>query len=163
MSRSQGGIHTAAVAWSGASLTECKHSVQPLLFLLRTAGAAVAVTTCSLVLRSPFALSNKSIFQPPRQLLLTYYTHAARHASRLKPHYWLACDRHGLHLPFCCCCPPSPIFLWQRQHHPLMVKERAGSSVRPLHLAYMIYGGRAAFERKTAIQAQMEADPVFDK
>lgn len=44
-----------------------------------------------------------------------------------------------------------------------MVKERAGSSVRPLQLAYMIYGGRAAFERKTEIQAQMEADPTFDK
>lgn len=44
-----------------------------------------------------------------------------------------------------------------------MVKERAGSSVRPLQLAYMIYGGRAAFERKTKIQAQMEADPTFDK
>ena len=49
------------------------------------------------------------------------------------------------------------------QHHPLMVKERAGSSVRPLQLAYMIYGGRAAFERKTEIQAQMEADPTFDR
>eukprot|EP00752_Nemacystus_decipiens_P008875 g7920.t1 len=44
-----------------------------------------------------------------------------------------------------------------------MVKERAGSSVRPLQLAYMIYGGRAAFERKTEIQARMEADPTFDK
>eukprot|EP00903_Cladosiphon_okamuranus_P010404 g9842.t1 len=51
----------------------------------------------------------------------------------------------------------------QQPHHPLMVKERAGSSVRPLQLAYMIYGGRAVFERKMAIQAQMEADPVFDK
>ena len=51
----------------------------------------------------------------------------------------------------------------QIPHHPLVVKERAGSSVRPLQLAYMIYGGRAAFERKTEIQAQMEADPTFDK
>ena len=59
------------------------------------------------------------------------------------------------------CRYPPPSFVWQ--HHPLMVKERAGSSVRPLQLAYMIYGGRAAFDRKTEIQAQMEADPTFDK
>ncbi|CAN0142500.1 unnamed protein product [Ascophyllum nodosum] len=47
--------------------------------------------------------------------------------------------------------------------HPLIVKERAGSSVRPLQLAYVLYGGRAAFERMVEIQAQIEADPVFDR
>ncbi|CAM9612546.1 unnamed protein product [Ectocarpus sp. 12 AP-2014] len=47
--------------------------------------------------------------------------------------------------------------------HPLMVKERTGSSVRPLQLAYMIYGGREAFERMKEIQAEMEAEPVFER
>lgn len=54
-------------------------------------------------------------------------------------------------------------FLNQAPQHPLMVKERAGSSVRPLQLAYVLYGGRAAFERMVEIQAQFEADPVFDR
>lgn len=54
-------------------------------------------------------------------------------------------------------------FLYQAPQHPLMVKERAGSSVRPLQLAYVLYGGRAAFERMVEIQAQFEADPVFDR
>lgn len=44
-----------------------------------------------------------------------------------------------------------------------MVKERTGSSVRPLQLAYMIYGGREAFERMKEIQVEMEAEPVFDR
>lgn len=66
-------------------------------------------------------------------------------------------------LPFTAAVVVVVAVAFRPQHHPLMVKERAGSSVRPLQLAYMIYGGRAAFERKTKIQAQMEADPTFDK
>ena len=51
----------------------------------------------------------------------------------------------------------------QAPQHPLMVKERTGSSVRPLQLAYMIYGGKAAFERMVDIQSEIEADPTFDR
>lgn len=54
-------------------------------------------------------------------------------------------------------------YILQAPEHPLLVKERTGSSVRPLRLAYMLYDGKQAFERMVAIQAKIEADPTFDR